>query len=42
MGMIVPEYCSDQSIVELTILIHKFSKGRGLWKLNTSLHKNKD
>ena len=39
---IVPGYRSDHSIVTIKILINKFTHGKGLWKFNTSLLKNKD
>ena len=35
-------YRSDHSILELDISIHKFKAGRGIWKFNNSLLKNKD
>ena len=35
-------YRSDHSISELVINICKFQRGRGLWKFNCSLLKNKD
>ena len=39
---IKPGYRSDHSIIQLDILMCKFVKGRGLWKFNCSLLKNKD
>ena len=39
---IKPGYRSDHSITQLDILMCKFVKGRGLWKFNCSLLKNKD
>ena len=39
---IKPGYRSDHSIIELKILLNNFKKGRGLWKLNNSLRKNKE
>ena len=40
--LIHPGYRSDHSIVELTFNIAKFTKGKGIWKFNCSLLKNKD
>ena len=37
-----PGYRSDHSIIQLEIAMCKFKKGRGLWKFNCSLLKNKD
>ena len=37
---IIPGYRSDHSIQELSLIISKFKKGRGLWKFNCSLLKN--
>ena len=37
-----PGYRSDHSMVELTFLISHFRRGRGTWKLNTSLLKDKE
>ena len=39
---IKPGYHSDHSAVFLTIEPHKFKKGRGFWKLNTSYLQEKD
>ena len=39
---IKPGYRSDHSIIQLDLLICKFRKGRGLWKFNCSLLRNKD
>ena len=35
-------YRSDHSIKEMSIKLNPFIKGRGVWKFNTSLLKNKD
>ena len=35
-------YRSDHSIIEMHIVISKFKIGKGIWKFNNSLHKNKD
>ena len=35
-------YHSDHSIIEMCIKVNPFTKGKGLWKFNTSLLKNKD
>ena len=37
---IVPGYKSDHSISEMNILINKFKRGRGVWKLNCDLLKD--
>ena len=39
---IIPGYRSDHSIIELNITTCKFTRGRGLWKLNTTLLKDTD
>ena len=39
---IKPGYRSDHSYVELIITLCKFERGRGLWKLNCSLLKDKE
>lgn len=39
---IKPGYRSDHSIVSLDILINRFSRGKGIWKLNISLLKDHD
>ena len=39
---IIPGYRSDHSIVELILCFCKFERGRGLWKFNCSLLKDKD
>ena len=39
---IKPGYRSDHSILECTFLISNFKRGRGTWKLNTSLLKDKE
>ena len=39
---IKPSYRSDHSIIEMTISKGHFITGRGTWKLNTSLLKNKE
>ena len=39
---ILPGYRSDHSIVELSLCFCKFERGRGLWKFNCSLLKDKD
>ena len=39
---IKPGYRSDHSIVELAIIICKFQQGKGVWKFNCSLLKDKD
>ena len=36
---IKPSYRSDHSVLELSFLISKFKRGKGLWKLNTSFLK---
>ena len=35
-------YRSDHSIIEIHIVISKFKIGKGIWKFNNSLLKNKD
>ena len=40
--VIRPGYRSDHSFVELTLATSRFIKGRGTWKFNCSLLKNKD
>ena len=37
-----PGYRSDHSFVEMTLVTNHFNKGRGIWKFNCSLLKNKD
>ena len=39
---ILPSYRSDHSTVVLSLELNEFVKGRGLWKFNTSLLKDKD
>ena len=39
---ILPGYRSDRSILELTMEISKFERGKGLWKLNCNLLTNAD
>ena len=39
---IKPGYRSDHSFIELIITLCKFERGRGLWKLNCSLLKDKE
>ena len=39
---IKPSYRSDHSIIEINISISNFEIGRGIWKINNSLLKNKD
>ena len=39
---IKPGYRSDHSILECTFLISNFKRGRGTWKLNTSLLKDRE
>ena len=39
---IKPGYRSDHSNIELLITLNKFERGRGLWKFNCSLLKDKD
>ena len=39
---IIPGYRSDHSIIELNITTCKFTRGRGLWKFNTTLPKDTD
>ena len=36
---IIPGYRSDHSIIELNLTTRKFTRWRGLWKLNTTLLK---
>ena len=40
--VIKPGYRTDHSFVIMKLCICKFKRGRGLWKLNCSLLKNKD
>ena len=40
--VIKPGYRTDHSFVLMKLCICKFKRGRGLWKLNCSLLKNKD
>ena len=37
---ILAGYRSDHSILELKIILHKFERGRGVWKINNSLLKD--
>ena len=39
---IKPNYRSDHSLIEMKVSIGNFVSGRGTWKMNNSLHKNKD
>ena len=39
---IKPSYRSDHSAVEIIIILDDFKKGKGTWKLNCSLLKNKE
>lgn len=39
---ILPGYRSDHSIVVLSILLNEFKKGKGLWKFNNSLLKDRE
>lgn len=39
---ILPGYRTDHSIIELDITINDFKKGKGFWRFNNSLLKNKD
>ena len=39
---VVPSFCSDHSGISLDIDFEKFHRGRGFWKFNSSLLKNKD
>ena len=39
---IIPGYRSDHSIIEINVTTYKFIRGKGLWKLNTSLLKDSD
>ena len=39
---IKPGYRSDHSIIETNIVMCKFKRGKGIWKLNCSLLKDKD
>ena len=39
---IIPGYRSDHSIIEINVTTCKFTRGKGLWKLNTSLLKDSD
>ena len=39
---IKPGYRSDHSIIELNIVLCKFKQGKGVWKFNCSLLKNKE
>ena len=39
---ILPGYRSDHSIISLNVFINKFSRGKGIWKLNTNLLKNNE
>ena len=39
---ITPSYRSDHSILELKFLTSKFKRGKGTWKLNTSLLREKE
>ena len=38
---ILPSYCSDHSTVIPSLEINDFVKGKGLWKFNVSLLKDK-
>ena len=39
---IIPGYRSDNSIIEINVTTCKFTSGKGVWKLNTSLLKDSD
>ena len=39
---IKPDYRSDHSNIELLVTFYKFERGRGLWKFNCSLLKDKE
>ena len=39
---IVSSVCTDHSMITITIKLHSVMRGRGLWKLNTSLLTEKD
>lgn len=39
---ILPGYKTDQSMILLTIVLHHNPRGRGLWRLNTSLLKDEE
>ena len=38
----LPSYRSDHSSVVLSVKINEFKKGKGLWKFNTSLLKDRE
>ena len=37
-----PGYRTDHSLIQITIKLNNFQKGKGLWKFNCNLLKNKD
>ena len=39
---ILPGYKTDHSMIQLTIVLHHNPRGRGLWRLNTSLLKDEE
>ena len=39
---ILPGYRSDHSFIELKLVLNKFQRGKGVWKFNCSLLKNKE
>ena len=38
---IIPGYKTDHSIIQIVVCLNTFTRGRGIWKCNTSLLKDK-